>query len=137
MVIVPCDQRIEAGEPFDPDAVAAMGRFNVELTDAGVMLMAEGLQPTSKGAKIRFDGGATTVVDGPFTETKELIGGFWIIEVKSLDEAVAWMRRAPFPDGIELQLRQLYEFDQILDALPDDVRERARERRAGLQQQGA
>jgi hypothetical protein len=137
MVLVPCDQRIEAGGSFDPDVIATMGRFNVEMADAGIMLMAEGLQPTSKGAKIRFESGTTTVIDGPFTETKELIGGFWIIEVKSLDEAVAWMRRAPFPEGAELQIRQLWEMEDVLAALPADVRERARERREAQNGRGA
>jgi hypothetical protein len=137
MVTVPNDQRVEAGGGFDPELVAAMGRFNVEMMDAGIVLMMEGLQPTSKGAKIRFAGGATTVVDGPFTETKELIGGFWIIDVKSLDEAVAWMRRAPCADGVELQIRRFWETDDILAALPEDVRERARERRTALNEHGA
>jgi hypothetical protein len=137
MVTVPNDQRVEAGEGFDPDAVAAMGRFNVEMMDAGIVLMMEGLQPTSKGAKIRFDGGTTTVVDGPFTETKELIGGFWIIDVASLDEAVAWMRRAPCVDGVELQIRPFWETDDIIAALPEDVRERARDRRTALDEHRA
>jgi hypothetical protein len=85
------------------------------------MLAAEGLHPSNRGVKVRFDGGATTVIDGPFTETKELIGGFWIIQVSSRDEAIAWMRRAPFGDGVELQLREVYEFADLADRLPADL----------------
>jgi hypothetical protein len=109
MVMVPADKQSEAGVLPDADMLGAMGKFNEELVKAGVMLAGEGLKPTSKGARITFSGGKTTVVDGPFTESKELIAGFWLIQVKSKDEAIAWMRRAPFPDGVRLEIRQIFD----------------------------
>jgi hypothetical protein len=109
MVMVPADKQSEAGVLPDAAMLGAMGKFNEELVKAGVMLAGEGLTPTSKGARITFSGGKTTVVDGPFTESKELIAGFWLIQVKSKDEAIAWMRRAPFPDGVRLEIRQIFE----------------------------
>ncbi len=109
MVIVKATAESEAGVLPTPEQLAEMGRFNEELLAAGVMLTADGLQATSKGARIRFDGDRRTVTDGPFAETKELIAGFWIIEVASKDEAVAWMSRAPFSGGSELEIRQVFE----------------------------
>ena len=92
MIMVPADKQSESGALPDAAMLGAMGKFNEEMVKAGVMLAGEGLQPTSKGARITFSGGKTTVVDGPFTESKELIAGFWLIQVKSKDEAIAWMR---------------------------------------------
>jgi hypothetical protein len=109
MVMVPADKQSEAGVLPDAQMLGAMGKFNEELVKAGVMLAGEGLKPTSKGARITFSGGKTTVVDGPFTESKELIAGFWLIQVKSKDEAIAWMRRAPFPEGVRLEIRQIFD----------------------------
>jgi hypothetical protein len=109
MVMVPANKDSEAGVMPDQKILADMGKFNEEMVKAGVMLAGEGLQPTSKGARIKFSGGKTTVVDGPFTESKELIAGFWIIQVKSKEEAIAWMKRAPFGDGVVLELRQIFE----------------------------
>src|SRR5271167_2721723 len=100
MVMVPADKQSEAGALPDAEMLGTMGKFNEEMVKAGVMLAGEGLMPTSKGARITFSGGKTTVVDGPFTESKELIAGFWLIQVKSRDEAIAWMRRAPFGEGV-------------------------------------
>src|SRR5256884_7418804 len=95
MIMVPASKESEAGVLPDRKILAEMGKFNEEMVKAGVMLAGEGLLATSKGARIRFSGGKTTVIDGPFTEAKELIAGFWLIEVKSKDEAIAWMKRAP------------------------------------------
>jgi len=97
-----------------------MGRFNEELINAGIMLAGEGLQASSKGAKIKFHGGKTTVADGPFAESKELIAGFWIIQVKSLEEALAWFRRAPMEEGDELEVRQVFD---VADFPSDSVSE--------------
>jgi hypothetical protein len=118
MVLVPANKDSEADVLPNPKELEAMGKFNEELVKAGVMLAGEGLQATSKGARITFGpGGKTNIVDGPFSESKELIAGFWIIEVKSKDEAIAWMRRAPFPEGVRLEIRQVFE---AADFAPSD-----------------
>ena len=122
MITVPGNQESEAGflpqnADRDKEMFAKMGKFNEEMVKAGVMLAAEGLQPTSKGARLRFSGGKTTVIDGPFTESKELIAGFWLIQVKSKAEAIAWMKRAPFGDGVVLEIRQIYEAEDFGPAL--------------------
>ena len=109
MVIVPADANSEAGKLPDAKILTAMGKFNEELVKAGVMLAGEGLQPTSKGARLRFTEGKVTVTDGPFTESKELIAGFWMIQAKSKEEAVAWMKRAPFGGGTQIEIRQIFE----------------------------
>jgi hypothetical protein len=109
MVLVPANKDSEAGVLPDAKLITAMGKFNEEMVKAGVMLAGEGLQASSMGARIAFAGGKTQVSDGPFTESKELIAGFWIIKVKSKEEAIAWMRRAPFGDGVVLELRQVFE----------------------------
>jgi hypothetical protein len=123
MVMVPASKDSEAGVLPDRDILTKMGTFNEEMVKAGVMLAGEGLQPTSKGARIRFSGGKTTVIDGPFTESKELIAGFWLIQVKSRDEAVAWMRRAPFGEGVVLELRQIFETEDFGAELTPELRE--------------
>ena len=117
MVIVPANAESEAGVLPDAAALTAMGNFNEEMVRAGVMLGGEGLQATSKGARIKFTGGKPEVIDGPFTEAKELIAGFWLIQVKSRDEAIAWMRRAPFGPGTVLEIRQIFE---AADFAPSD-----------------
>lgn len=109
MVIVPANKDSEAGVLPDAKELAAMDKFGEEMVKAGVMLAGDGLKPSSKGARITFSGGGTTVVDGPFTESKELIAGFFIIQTKSKDEAIAWMRRAPFGEGVTLELRELHD----------------------------
>jgi hypothetical protein len=113
MVMVPADKNSEAGVLPDKKLFEEMGKFNEEMVKAGVMLAGEGLQPTSKGARIKFSGGKTTVIDGPFTESKELIAGFWLIQAKSKEEAIAWMKRAPFGDGVVLEIRQVYETEDF------------------------
>jgi hypothetical protein len=109
MIMVPASPESEAGVLPDATMLAAMGKFNEEMVKAGVMLAGEGLHATSKGARIRFSGGQATVVDGPFTESKELLAGYWLIQVKSKEEAIAWMKRAPFGEGTQLEIRQVYE----------------------------
>lgn len=112
MVLVKADKNSEAGIPLTKETketFAAMGKFNEELVKAGVMLAGEGLQPSAKGKRVRFSGKQRTVIDGPFSETKELIGGFWLWQVKSMEEAVEWLKRAPFGGGAEVEIRQVYE----------------------------
>jgi hypothetical protein len=111
MVIVKADKNSEAGilTKETKETFAAMGKFNEELVKAGVMLAGEGLQPSSKGKRVRFSGKQRTVIDGPFAESKELIGGFWLWQVKSMEEAVEWLKRAPFDGGTEVEIRQVYE----------------------------
>jgi hypothetical protein len=106
MVLVPGSPESEAGEP-STEPQGAMTRYNEELVKAGVMLAGDGLLPTSKGAKVRFDGRERTVIDGPFTESKELVAGYWIWECASREEAIEWLKRAPFDGGVEIELRQI------------------------------
>ena len=131
MILVKASPDSEAGRMPPPEVFAEMGRFNDELMKAGVMLAGEGLHPTSKGARITFDGDKKTVVDGPFAEPKELLAGFWILQVKSLDEAVEWMKRSPFREGT-IEIRQVFEAEDFGDALPTDVREAEERRREQL-----
>ena len=113
IMMVKANKDSEAGALPQKDLIEAMGRFNEEMAKAGVLLAAEGLQSTEKGARVRFSGGKPTVIDGPFAETKELIAGFWMIEVASKEEAVAWARRSPAPHGndqeSEIEIRQVFE----------------------------
>ena len=118
MVLVKGNKDSEAGALPSAEILAQMDVFNQELAKAGVMLAGEGLQPSSKGCKLRFDdGGKRTVTDGPFTESKELIAGFWIIQVRSKEEAIEWMSRAPFGGGEELEIRQVFEASDF----PEDI----------------
>jgi hypothetical protein len=133
MVLVPASPESEAGEMPDTAALGAMTNYNGELVKAGVMLAGEGLHPTSKGAKVRFDGGERTVIDGPFTEAKELVAGYWIWECSSREEAIEWLKRAPFGGGIEIELRQIFETDDFGEQLTPELRtanERLREQAA-------
>jgi hypothetical protein len=109
MVIVKANKDSEGGVLPDQKMLADMGKFNEELVRAGVMLAGEGLQPSSKGARVRFQGNKRTVIDGPFAETKELVAGFWLWQVKSKQEAIEWLKRAPFEDGAEVEIRQVFE----------------------------
>ncbi len=112
VAMVKANQVTESGAPPDPKLLEAMGKYNEELTKAGVLLAAEGLQPSSKGARIKFSGGKRTVIDGPFTEAKELIAGFWMIQAKSKEEAIEWIKRSPHPFGegdAEIEIRQVFE----------------------------
>src|SRR4051812_4557234 len=108
MVIVPADKSSEAGVLPDRKILTDMGKFNEELVKAGVMLAGEGLKPTSRGKRLKFSGGTPTVIDGPFTESKELIAGFWLWQVKSMDEAVAWLKKAPFGGGVQIEIREVF-----------------------------
>ena len=112
MVIVKADDRTEAGVMPSEQELADMAKYNEQLVKAGVMLAGEGLHPTSKGAKVRFDGDKRSVIDGPFTEAKELIAGFWLLEAKSKDEVIEWVKRAPFQEG-ELEIRQVFELEDF------------------------
>jgi hypothetical protein len=131
MVIVKATPASEAGEMGPPEVFEEMGRFNEQLMKAGVLLAGEGLHPSSTGARITFDGDAKTVTDGPFAETKELIAGFWILQVKSFDEAVEWMTRSPFREGT-IEIRRVFEAEDFGDAMPDEVRESEERMRAEL-----
>ena len=113
MVIVKADKNSEAGALPDKNILTEMGKFNEELVKAGVMLAAEGLQPSSKGARVKFSEGKRTVTDGPFTEAKELVAGFWLWQVKSKEEAIEWLKRAPFGGGTEVELRQVFEAEDF------------------------
>jgi hypothetical protein len=107
MVLVPAGPESEGGEPRPPEELDAMAKYNDALVKAGVMLAGDGLLPSSKGARVRFEGRKRTVIDGPFTEAKELIGGYWIWECASREEAIEWLKRAPFDGGVEIELRQV------------------------------
>jgi hypothetical protein len=109
MVIVKADKNSEAGVMPSREILTAMGKFNEELVRAGVMLAGEGLHPTSKGKRVKFSGGKHTITDGPFAESKELIAGFWLWQVRSMDEAVEWLKRSPFDGGTEIEIRQVFE----------------------------
>ena len=136
MVIVKGDERTEAGVMPTQDELSSMARYNEELVKAGVMLAGDGLHPSSKGARIRFSGSNRTVTDGPFAETKELVAGFWIIQAKSKEEAIEWMKRAPFDGGAEIEIRQVFEADDFGEALTPELRaaeERSRAQGAARQ----
>src|SRR5256886_8241929 len=113
MVIVKANKESEAGVLPSTEMLAEMGKFNEELVKAGVMLAGEGLRPSSKGARVRFEGKKKTVIDGPFTETKELVAGFWLWQVRSMDEAIEWLKRAPFDGGTEVEIRQIHEAEDF------------------------
>src|SRR3989449_10859500 len=123
MILVKANKDSEAGVLPDEKILTEMGKFNMQLEKAGVLLAAEGLQASSKGARVRFSGSKRTVIDGPFAETKELIAGFWLWQVKSLNEAIEWLKRAPFQDGFEVEIRQVFEADDFGPALEPGVRE--------------
>src|SRR5687768_10185448 len=112
MMIVKADPKTEAGAMPTEQELADMAKFNEQLINAGVMLAGDGLHPSSKGAKVRFDGSKRTVIDGPFTEAKELIAGFWLLQVKSKEEALEWAKRVPFTEG-EVELRQVFELEDF------------------------
>src|SRR3954449_6501167 len=113
MVIVKATPETEAGVLPDHKTLAEMGKFNEELVKAGVMLAGEGLQASSKGARVKFSGSKRTVTDGPFAETKELVAGFWLWQVRSKEEAIEWLKRAPFDEGEEVELRQVFEMEDF------------------------
>jgi PhnB protein len=137
MAIVKANKDSEAGVMPGTDLLAAMGKYNEELVKTGVMLAGEGLHPSSKGLRIRFSGKQRTVIDGPFAETKELIAGFWLWQVRSREEAIEWLKRAPFDGGAEVELRPVFEADDFGAALTPELREREERLRAQAGQRPA
>ena len=135
MVLVPGDKNSETGVMPSEALLSDMMKFNEELVKAGVMLAGEGLTPTSKGARVRFDGRKRTVIDGPFTESKELVAGFWIWQVKSLDEAIEWIKRAPFGGGVQIELRPIFEAEDFGKELTPELRAREERLRARVESQ--
>lgn len=132
MVIVKADKSSEAGILPDKKLLTEMGKFNEELAKAGIMLAGEGLQPSSKGVRVKFDGARKTVIDGPFAETKELIAGFWLWQVKSKEEAIEWLKRAPFGGGTEVELRQVFEAEDFGAEFTPELREQEERVRAKI-----
>ncbi|HEX7732046.1 MAG TPA: YciI family protein [Rhodanobacter sp.] len=132
MVIVKADKDTEAGVMPKTELLAAMGKYNEELVKAGVMLAGEGLHPSSRGVRVRFDGRRRTVIDGPFAETKELIAGFWLWQVKSMEEAIEWLKRAPFDGGAEVEIRQVFEAEDFGAELTPELREQEERLRAQI-----
>ena len=122
LVMVKATPESEAGELPSTDMLAKMGAFNQELVKAGIMLSGEGLTPTSQGARISYAGGKPTVTDGPFTETKELVGGFWILQGKSKEEIVQWLARCPFERGEQVEIRRIYEMEDFAPAMTPELR---------------
>ena len=131
MILVKANKETEAGIMPSTDILSKMGKFNEELVKAGVMLAGEGLTPSSKGARVKFEGTKRTVTDGPFAETKELVAGFWLWQCKSKDEAIEWLKRAPFDGGTEIELRQVFEAEDFGKEFTPELRkqeERLREK---------
>ncbi|MDP9159209.1 MAG: YciI family protein [Acidobacteriota bacterium] len=124
MVIVKANKESEAGILPSTEILAAMGKYNEELVKAGVMLAGEGLQASSKGKRVKFSGAKPLVTDGPFTETKELLAGFWLWQVRSMEEAVEWLKRAPFGGGTEIEIRPVFEAEDFGAQLTPELRER-------------
>lgn len=134
MILLKADKTTEAGALPDETLLAEMGKYNEELVNAGVLLAAEGLQPSSKGARVRFSGGERTVVGGPFTEANELIAGFWMIQVKSKEEAIEWVKRCPNPLGgeAEIEIRQVYEAEDFGAEFTPELKEAEERMRAQM-----
>ena len=129
MVLVPGGPESESGQMPPTEALEAMTKYNQQLSEAGVLLAGEGLRPTSEGAKVRFDGERPTVIDGPFTEAKEIVAGYWIWECSSREEALEWLKRAPFGGGVEVELRPIFETEDFGDVLTPELREANRQLR--------
>lgn len=130
MVIVKANRDSEAGAMPTERILAEMGRYNEELVKAGIMLAGEGLHPSSKGVRVKFSGSQRTVTDGPFAETKELVAGFWLWQVKSMEEAIEWLKRAPFDGGTEIELRPVFEADDFGAEFTPELREQEERLRA-------
>jgi hypothetical protein len=132
MVLVKATEESEAGVMPSEELLAAMGAYNEELVKAGVLLAGDGLHPSSRGARVRFDGDERVVVDGPFAETKELVAGFWIFQVRSLDEAIEWVKRCPNPmrESSVIEIRQIFEADDFGDEYTPELRAQAESQRA-------
>ena len=135
MVIVKANEDSEAGVLPDEKILSAMGKFNEELVKAGVMLAGEGLHSSAKGKRVKFSGANRTVTDGPFAETKELIAGFWLWQVKSMDEAIEWLKRAPFDGGTEIEVRQVFEAEDFGAEFTPELREREERLREQIEKQ--
>src|SRR6202043_2452876 len=130
MVIVKADGNSEAGIMPSTELLTAMGKFNEEMVKAGVMLAGEGLHPSSKGVRIKYSGTERAVTDGPFAGTSDLVSGFWLIQAKSRDKAIEWMKRAPFDGGAEIEIRQVFDAEDFGEALTPELRERETRLRA-------
>jgi hypothetical protein len=130
MVIVKADKNSEAGVMPSQELLEKMGKYNEQLVKAGVMLAGDGLHPSSKGVRIRFNGAKRTVIDGPFAETKELIAGYWLWQVKSREEAIEWLKRAPFDGGAEIELRQVFEAADFGEAFTPELQKQEERLRA-------
>ena len=137
MVIVKANKDSEAGILPSKEILTEMGKFNEELVKAGIMLAGEGLQSSAKGKRIRFSGSKRTVTDGPFAETKELIAGFWLWQVRSMDEAVEWLKRAPFDGGTEVEIRQVFEAEDFGAEFTPELREQEERLRKQVDKQKA
>src|SRR6187397_589264 len=135
MIIIKANKESEAGQMPSEKLLAEMGKFNEELVNAGIMLAGEGLHPSSNGKRVKFSGANRTVIDGPFAETKELIAGFWIWKVKSMDEAVAWLKRAPFDGGTELEIRPVFEAEDFGKEFTPELRAQDEKLRADIARQ--
>lgn len=136
MVLVKANEESESGVMPSEKMLADMGNFNEELVKAGVMLAGEGLHPTSKAARVKFAGGKQIVIDGPFAETKELVAGYWLWQVKSMDEAIEWLKRAPFEDT-EVEIRPLFEMEDFGAEFTPELREQEERLRAQMEQKAA
>ena len=139
MLLLKANQDSEAGVPPSTELITAMGRYNEEMAKAGILLAADGVQPSSKGARVLFSNDKRTVVDGPFTETKELIAGFWIIQVKSKEEAIEWVKRSPLGDGAEaeVEIRQIFEMEDFEPLMTPELQEQEERLRAEVIRQQA
>jgi hypothetical protein len=135
MVFVPGDKSSEAGVMPGQELISKMMKFNEELVKAGVMLDGQGLTPTSKAKRVRFDGSKRTVIDGPFAESKELVAGYWIWQVKSIEEAVEWLKRAPFDGGVEVTIRPIFEPEDFGKELAPELRAKDERLRAEIDRQ--
>ena len=136
MVIVKASKESEAGQMPNEQILRDMGNYNEQLVKAGIMLAGEGLHPTSKGKRVRFSGANRTVIDGPFAETKELIAGYWLWQVKSMDEAVEWLKRAPFDGGTEVEIRPIFEADDFGKEFTPELRAQEDRLRAEMARRG-
>jgi hypothetical protein len=135
MVFVPADENSEAGKMPSEELIAKMMKFNEELVKAGVMLAGEGLTPTSRAKRVRFSGSQRTVIDGPFTESKEIVAGYWLWQVRSMDEAVEWLKRAPFDGGVEVTIRPVFEAEDFGAELTPELRAKEERLRAEVERQ--
>jgi hypothetical protein len=135
MVFVPGDERSEAGEMPTEELISKMMKFNEELVKAGVLLDGQGLTPTAKAKRVKFSGAQRTVIDGPFAETKELVAGYWIWQVRSIDEAVEWLKRAPFDGGVEVTIRPIFEPDDFGKEMTPELRAKDEALRAEVERQ--